>query len=157
MLTITPIKPLGTTVARIINFLAWWGGLTFFSLVMFLLSPLYAGAISAAVSLVILTYLLVRKNVIDISLDAENKLLRVRHLPWFGKMKETTYPISSVTEVAFIPANNEIPVLGTRWTGRYKLVIKAPMWYELEFFTSDYSPTDLQILQGGIRELQEKR
>lgn len=156
MLTIKPIRSLETTAKRFLNFIAWLAGLVAFSFIMYLLS-FGAGAISASVSMVILTYLIVRRNILDISLDAGQKLLRVRHRPWFGKTKVQTYPINTLTQSAFIPALLEIPLLGTRDTGRHKLVVETPTWYKLEFFTSDYTATDLLVLHRGIEEVTQNR
>jgi hypothetical protein len=155
MPVIRPISQLTTTSARVINFVGWLAFLTVVSCAMFLLG-LGAGAISTSISLIILAYLIVRRHILDINVDLEKKLLLVRYLPWFGKPKIASYQLSSLTEVSLIPANVEVPLLGgTRWTGRYKLVIKVPMWYELEFFTSDFSVTDLQTLHDSIYEVKQ--
>jgi hypothetical protein len=157
MLTIKPISQLATTTARMIHFSRWLGGLTGVSALAFVLLDWSAGIVFAAVSCVILTYLLVRRNILDITLDPSNNFLRIRFLPWFGAVKEATYSISSLTEISFIPAILEIPFLGTHSTGRHKLVVKIPRVYALEFFTSDYSADDLLILHRALKELKDNR
>lgn len=127
--------------------------LTLISLAFFFLG-LNAGVISVSVSLVILTYLIVRKNIVEVSCDPARKSLIVRYLPWFGKLKEAAYPINSLTEVNFVPADIRVPFLGTRPSGRFKLVIARPTWYELEFFTSDFNEKDLHDLHQSIHELK---
>jgi len=156
MLSIKPIRPLVTTRARLFNFIGWLALLISISFAMSLLG-LQAGAISIGVSLVILTYLIVRKNVTAIAVDASKKQLLVRHVPWFGKEKVVSYPINSLTIVSFIPATAWVPFKGHQPTGRNKLVIETPTWYKLEFFTSDFRDEDLYILSRGIQEAKEGR
>lgn len=149
MVSVRPIKPLPTSSARLLNFFGWFLLLIAVSSLMFLLS-FNGGAVFSAVSIVILTYLIVRRNILAIHVDPVKSSLVVQHLPWFGKPRETAYPINSQTEVSYIPAILKIPVLGMRPTGRNKLVVITPTWYELEFFSSDFSDPDLRALQDGI-------
>lgn len=149
MVSVKPVRPLITTGARILNFIGWLALLTCISFGMSLLG-LRAGGISTAVSLVILTYLIFRRNVTEIAVDTAKKLVLVRHVPWFGKEKVATYPINSLTEVSFVQAMAWVPFKGNQPTGRHKLVIKTPTRYKLEFFTSDFRDEDLDMLGRSI-------
>ncbi len=154
LITIKPDRPLTSTRARIINFLGWLTLLTIVSFAGWWLG-LRAGAVFSAVSLVILTYLIVRKNILEIRLEAEKKSLLVRHLPWLGEPKETSYPINIQTEVSLIPATVKVPFQGIRETGRHNLVIKIRRWYKLEFYSSDFTYAELLRLEQAINELKE--